>query len=122
MLKRRIYDDGHPSLVLAFNNLAEIYRDLGHNDRAATVFAEDFATEVTGIAAGVLHHEDSVFATIAPDVWRLRDRVCALIRTHWEVEAAQSSRRLRLERRRRAQLREAETVERLTRGKPGTAE
>ncbi|MGI9473668.1 MAG: DUF7133 domain-containing protein [Rubripirellula sp.] len=38
------------------------------------LFAEDFQTEVTGIAAGVLWHNDQVFATIAPDVWRLQDQ------------------------------------------------
>lgn len=38
-----------------------------------SVFAEDFKTEVTGIAAGVLHHNGDVYATIAPDVWKLRD-------------------------------------------------
>ncbi len=38
-----------------------------------TVFAEDFRTEVTGIAAGVLAYEGSVYATIAPDVWKLDD-------------------------------------------------
>lgn len=38
-----------------------------------TVFAEDFKTEVTGIAAGVLAHDGSVWATIAPDVWKLTD-------------------------------------------------
>ncbi|WP_197455638.1 HEAT repeat domain-containing protein [Stieleria neptunia] len=37
------------------------------------LFAEDFKTEVTGIAAGVLHWDDSVWATIAPDVWKLTD-------------------------------------------------
>lgn len=37
------------------------------------VFAEDFKTEVTGIAAGVMHWNDSVWATIAPDVWKLTD-------------------------------------------------
>lgn len=37
------------------------------------VFAEDFQTEVTGIAAGVLAHDGSVWATIAPDVWKLTD-------------------------------------------------
>ncbi|MEE2640027.1 MAG: PVC-type heme-binding CxxCH protein [Planctomycetota bacterium] len=42
------------------------------------LFAGNFQTEVTGIAAGVLHFRDaenqpSVFATIAPDLWRLRD-------------------------------------------------
>ncbi|MEM8735475.1 MAG: PVC-type heme-binding CxxCH protein [Planctomycetota bacterium] len=38
-----------------------------------TTFAEDFKTEVTGIAAGVLAHEGNVYATVAPDVWRLTD-------------------------------------------------
>lgn len=37
------------------------------------LFAEDFRTEVTGIAAGVMHHDGEVYATIAPDVWKLRD-------------------------------------------------
>ncbi len=37
------------------------------------VFAEDFKTEVTGIAAGVLYHDGAVYSTIAPDVWKLRD-------------------------------------------------
>lgn len=37
------------------------------------VFAEDFKTEVTGIAAGVLWHDGDVYSTVAPDVWRLRD-------------------------------------------------
>ena len=39
----------------------------------STVFATDFRTEVTGIAAGVLAYEGSVYATIAPDVWKLTD-------------------------------------------------
>ena len=38
-----------------------------------SVFAEGFNTEVTGIAAGVLAHRGEVYATIAPDVWKLRD-------------------------------------------------
>lgn len=37
------------------------------------VYADDFQTEVTGIAAGVLWHEGEVYSTIAPDVWRLKD-------------------------------------------------
>jgi quinoprotein glucose dehydrogenase len=37
------------------------------------VFADGFQTEVTGIAAGVLHHQGHVYATIAPDVWQLKD-------------------------------------------------
>ena len=39
----------------------------------ATLFAEGFHTEVTGIAAGVLARHGDVYATIAPDVWKLRD-------------------------------------------------
>ena len=38
-----------------------------------TTYAEDFNTEITGIAAGVLWHEGDVYATVAPDVWRMRD-------------------------------------------------
>ncbi len=39
----------------------------------SNVFAEDFNTEVTGIAAGTLAWRGDVYATIAPDVWKLRD-------------------------------------------------
>lgn len=38
-----------------------------------TTFAEDFNTEVTGIAAGVMAWDGDVYATIAPDVWRMKD-------------------------------------------------
>ncbi|MBG86208.1 MAG: hypothetical protein CMO80_04830 [Verrucomicrobiales bacterium] len=37
------------------------------------VYAENFQSEVTGIAAGVLAHDGNVYATIAPDVWKLTD-------------------------------------------------
>ena len=37
------------------------------------VFDDDFKTEVTGIAAGVMAWGDDVYATIAPDLWRLTD-------------------------------------------------
>ena len=36
-------------------------------------YAEDFKTEVTGIAAGVLWHQNKVYATVAPDVWSMED-------------------------------------------------
>jgi len=39
----------------------------------SNVFAEDFNTEVTGIAAGTLAWRGDVYATIAPDMWKLRD-------------------------------------------------
>jgi len=39
----------------------------------SNVFAEGFNTEVTGIAAGTLAWRGDVYATIAPDVWKLRD-------------------------------------------------
>ncbi len=38
-----------------------------------TVFADNFKTEVTGIAAGVLAYDNAVYATVAPDLWKLRD-------------------------------------------------
>ena len=37
------------------------------------LFAADFQTEVTGIAAGVFAHQGDIYATIAPDVWKLKD-------------------------------------------------
>ena len=40
---------------------------------AISVFAENFQNEVTGIAAGVLHHDGHVYTTVAPDVWKLTD-------------------------------------------------
>jgi quinoprotein glucose dehydrogenase len=39
----------------------------------STLFAENFNTEVTGIAAGVLAWRGDVYATVAPDLWKLRD-------------------------------------------------
>ncbi len=44
----------------------------GEYDTSNT-FAEGFNTEVTGIAAGTLAWRGDVYATIAPDVWKLRD-------------------------------------------------
>lgn len=44
----------------------------GLADRS-TVFADGFNTEVTGIAAGTLARRGDVYATIAPDLWKLRD-------------------------------------------------
>ncbi len=38
-----------------------------------SVFADNFKTEVTGIAAGVLAYDGEVFATVAPDLWKLID-------------------------------------------------
>lgn len=39
----------------------------------SSVFAEGFQTEVTGVAAGVLAWRGDVYASIVPDVWKLRD-------------------------------------------------
>ena len=36
-------------------------------------FIEDFHEEITDVANGILAHEDDVFVSIAPDVWRLKD-------------------------------------------------
>ena len=41
---------------------------------ASTVFSEGYQEEITGVLEGVLWHESGdVFATIFPDLWRLRD-------------------------------------------------
>lgn len=74
---RDFNDDG----IVDFNDLKvlseKIYKisDTDHDGVADTMltFAEDFKTEVTGIAAGVLWHQNKVYATIAPDVWRMED-------------------------------------------------
>ena len=39
----------------------------------SSVFADDFHTDVTGIAAGVFAWRGDVYASIIPDVWKLRD-------------------------------------------------
>lgn len=44
----------------------------GYADEIVT-FADDFKTEVTGIAAGVMAYDGEVYATVAPDLWKLRD-------------------------------------------------
>ncbi|MEM7474633.1 MAG: hypothetical protein AAF483_06535 [Planctomycetota bacterium] len=55
-----------------------VYRldDMDQDGKAdeITTFAEDFKTEVTGVAAGVLAYDGTVYATVAPDVWRLQDQ------------------------------------------------
>ncbi len=58
--------------------ISEVIYRLVDNDEdgtadEVTVFANDFKTEVTGIAAGVLAFGGDVYATVAPDLWRLRD-------------------------------------------------
>ena len=44
----------------------------GEADRKV-VFAEGFNTEITGLAGSVLAHGDSVYTTIIPSLWQLRD-------------------------------------------------
>ena len=38
-----------------------------------SIYAEGFNSEITGIAAGVLHHDGDVYVTAIPDLWKLRD-------------------------------------------------
>lgn len=40
----------------------------------SSVYADQFNTSVSGVAAGVLAHGDSVWFACIPDLWRLRDR------------------------------------------------
>lgn len=44
----------------------------GRADKA-TVFAEAFNEEITGVIAGVMPWNEDVFVTVYPDLWRLRD-------------------------------------------------
>ena len=39
----------------------------------ASVFAENFNTEITGTAGGVLWFEDNVYFSVIPDLWMLKD-------------------------------------------------
>lgn len=54
-----------------------VYRieDTNGDGRAdvSQVIAEDFNTEITDIAGGILVHDGDVFVAVAPDLWRLRD-------------------------------------------------
>lgn len=61
--------------LMVLSETIYLVEDTDHDGTADKigVFAEDFKTEVTGIAAGVLWDEGTVYATIAPDVWKLRD-------------------------------------------------
>ena len=61
--------------LMMISEKIRIFEDTDGNGTAdrANLYAEDFKTEVTGIAAGVLAHSGDVYATIAPDVWRLTD-------------------------------------------------
>jgi quinoprotein glucose dehydrogenase len=65
--------DWHDLMVLSEKIHRYVDTDGDGTADATNVFAENFQTEVTGIAAGVLWHEGDVYATIAPDVWKLRD-------------------------------------------------
>jgi putative membrane-bound dehydrogenase-like protein len=44
----------------------------GLADRS-TLLLEDFHTEVTDVAGGLLYHDGDIFLAISPDFWRLRD-------------------------------------------------
>jgi len=39
----------------------------------SNIFAEDFRTMLTGVAAGITYHQGDVFLTAAPDLWRIQD-------------------------------------------------
>ena len=53
--------------------VAQFDKDGDGTYETSNVFAEGFNTEVTGIAAGTLAWRGDVYATIAPDMWKLRD-------------------------------------------------
>ena len=45
----------------------------GRADKAQ-LFADGFKNMETGVAAGILHHEEEIFLTVAPDVYRIKDQ------------------------------------------------
>ena len=69
--------DGHHDYrdLMVISERIHVLQDKDGDGTADSIqlFAEDFRSEVTGIAAGVLHFDGTVYATIAPDVWRLQD-------------------------------------------------
>lgn len=62
--------------LLAKTERVNLLEDTDGDGRAdkATVFAEDFNTEVTGTAGGVLWHNGKVYFTVIPDLWLLEDQ------------------------------------------------
>lgn len=48
-------------------------RDGDFRADTSTVFAKDFDSVVTGVAAGVLPLDSTVYVTVAPDIWRVQD-------------------------------------------------
>ena len=40
---------------------------------ASSIFANSFNNMLTGVAAGILYHDDEVFVTAAPDLWKIKD-------------------------------------------------
>lgn len=58
--------------------ISEVIYRLTDRDQDGTAdeivtFADNFKTEVTGIAAGVMAYHGDVYATVAPDLWKLSD-------------------------------------------------
>ena len=39
----------------------------------SSLFAEGFNDMLTGVAAGILFHDEQVFLSAAPDLWRVKD-------------------------------------------------
>ena len=52
--------------------LLEDTKGAGVADKS-TLFAEGFNEEISGVMAGVMPWQDHVFATVYPDLWRLKD-------------------------------------------------
>mgnify|MGYP003344420052 CR=1 FL=1 len=61
--------------LMGIQERIRLLEDPGHSGHAtrSTLFYEGFHEEVTGVLAGVFPWNGDVFATVYPDLWRLRD-------------------------------------------------
>jgi|GEM_PF-4444381 len=64
------------------NDLIEDSDGLGSAD-SMKIFTEDRKTEVTNSTAKVLLHDSTVYATVAPDVWNMRDAFAETPARRW---------------------------------------
>ncbi|MFP6898445.1 MAG: PVC-type heme-binding CxxCH protein [Roseibacillus sp.] len=66
--------DWHDLTVLSDRIIRIVDHDQDGVADEATVYADNFNTEVTGIAAGVTAWDGKIYATIEPDAWVLEDK------------------------------------------------
>ena len=70
-------NDGHHDFrdLMVQSERVRIIEDTDQDGKAdvSHIFADNFNDLLTGVAAGVLHHQNDIYLTCAPDVWRIQD-------------------------------------------------